>query len=362
MRIILSNSDVGGGIAFNVDKISKELAILDAGNTRAFYLNRSSLFNFCIENIKHDKLKLYATSAKTLYFSIILAILRRLCFKRTVICQIIYHPRFIDPSVSNFRVVLRSAIKNLGLNNVIYYSTECVKASKLESIESLPQERLIGLASIFGDINEVECLPEEYNDFLNKKFRYKISTVGRFVNFKFGYLRGLIEFAKKNRDVGLMIVGYGPLEDDLRALSDNSSNIFFFGEQDIEATKSIIKKSDLYIGMGTTLVDASSINVPSLIAIESATDAISPGFFGCSSNMSFGEFDKEESYKSINEYILNFEPGLSSEFNIYSNKPWVKIDSQEKKTSNINFLNSIIVLFKLILANIARVFSKKDYH
>jgi hypothetical protein len=351
----LSNSDNGGGIAFNVAKLNKEISTLGFKST-AVYLNRTNVKAFYKAVFDEKNIVIYCTSIQTLYWACLLTLCRWFLLKKTKIAQIIYHPRFIDPTISVFRSLLNKLIRKIPLSNIYYYSDECVISSKLEIYSNVNDDRIIGLASVYEDITSKEVdLP-----YLNSS-KLIISTVGRFVDFKIGYLLAIINYVKTKKDLVLYVVGYGPKEDLIKNAAGGADNIFLLGRLGIESTKYVVENSDLYVGMGTTLVDAVSVGTPAIVAIESSSQAITTGYFGMSGGISFGEFNEGVKYSSLIEFLDN---AILNKNNHYyqQSKPWLKLISSHEKLSKVNIVYVLVIVILIPVVSLVRKFEEKDYH
>ncbi|MGL5397407.1 MAG: glycosyltransferase family 4 protein, partial [Shewanella sp.] len=245
---------------------------------------------------------------------------------------------------------------NIPLSNIYYYSDECVIASKLEIYSNVSNDRIIGLASVYEDITskEVEL------SYLNSN-KFIISTVGRFVDFKIGYLLAIINYVKTKKDLVLYVVGYGPKEELIKNAAGSADNIFLLGRLGIESTKYVVENSDLYVGMGTTLVDAVSVGTPAIVAIESSNQAITTGYFGKSGGISFGEFNIGTKYFSLIEFV---DKAVLNKNNIYcqQSKPWLKLISSHERISKINIIYVLALVIFIPIVSLVRKFEAKDYH
>jgi hypothetical protein len=358
-NIFLSNSDNGGGIAFNVFKLAEEFT-LKHRMARVLILNDG--FLKCLRNIiKADgDTYLYSTSAKCLMLSCMAYLFRLTLRKKTFIAQIVYHPRFCDPSVSLFRRMIRAALSILPDSNVYYYCDEAVRASKIKKIEDVNSTNIVGLCSMVNAVEDVS--PPENIRLAIENHSLHICTIGRLVDFKLGSILSLIDYAKQNQSVLLTIIGYGPLESTIIKKVKNQSNILFLGQRTISETKAIIKCCDLYVGMGTTLVDAATLNKKAIVAIESSDKGLTTGFFGEEEGIHYGEYRSGYDYYDLKDFLSRF--AFENKFVKLNNlkSPWTKlIDSQSilKKSTK---LDTIIILFLLSLSMLVRPFTKNDYH
>jgi len=123
-----------------------------------------------------------------------------------------------------------------------------------------------------------------------------ILTVARLVDMK-GYIEGLIaDFSDIAKSVKipcrLVVVGAGPLRHRfIRAArqSGMESKIEFVGSVPYEELAAYYAQAHIYVGMGTTLLEAAAAEVPSVIATAYTKDFVTPGIFGPGSGLGLGE-------------------------------------------------------------------------
>ncbi len=139
-----------------------------------------------------------------------------------------------------------------------------------------------------------------------------------------GYLIGLLEwFSKTKEEIYLDIVTYGPDEGTVKKIinglpADKRNRISLYGKTEYEELDEIIKRSLIYVGMGTTLLDSTERGIIS-IPVEAFTDKlITSGFFTEHYELlgTFGQGkDFEELVRgvlamSIDEYLKHSEYGV----------------------------------------------------
>ncbi|QLQ97468.1 glycosyltransferase [Providencia alcalifaciens] len=362
-HIFLSNSDHAGGIAYNVKKIYLELNKKNI-KCSTLYLNNYKKSDIKKIVFEKDVLVLYCTSTMTLLISCMIFLIRASLLKKTIISQIIYHPRFIDPRVSHFRKILNFSIRNIPQRNIFYYSDECVYSSKIISYDLVDKNNIIGLCSIYNDIKAKEFSIHGVLNNYREKNKKIISTIGRLVDFKIGYIIELIRLAKMRNDFILVIIGFGPEEKKIIELISNSESIFFIGKRSIAESKYLVENSDLYVGMGTTLVDANSLSIPAIVAIESNNQGLTSGFFSSGSSMCFGEYSCTSQYYKLADFLSNILDDNEDIPKATKNKshPWNKIENNIPYLENISFLKVLIIITSIFTSYIFRFFSKNDYH
>ena len=140
-----------------------------------------------------------------------------------------------------------------------------------------------------------------------------------------GYLIGLLEWfaGTEIKEVCLDIVTYGPDEDAIKKMVgqlplDKKNRIRLYGKTDYDELDGIIKNSIVYVGMGTTLLDAAERGIISVPA-EPHTDKLSiSGFFteqydflaAIGGGRDFDELVRDVLAMSIDEYMVNSEAGV----------------------------------------------------
>lgn len=101
----------------------------------------------------------------------------------------------------------------------------------------------------------------------------RIVSVGRLVDFK-AYNLGAVRIVKACRERGIEvswdIYGYGPLETEIKDLAEAmqlSQHVRLKGKLNYANFSTVVAGYDLFIGMGTSVIEAAAIGVPSICAI-----------------------------------------------------------------------------------------------
>lgn len=119
-----------------------------------------------------------------------------------------------------------------------------------------------------------------------------ISTMAR-MDFPFkGYIIGLIDIfseIKKHMDVELWIIGNGQSMDELKEKissldSEVKNNIKLYGYMDYQEAKDTIRKSTVFVGMGTGVLDAASMYIPAFAVLPYTYECKGKGSFGDNPN------------------------------------------------------------------------------
>lgn len=135
-----------------------------------------------------------------------------------------------------------------------------------------------------------------------------ILTVGRFVGFKMHYLRELILYASANPELIVNIVGYGDGDSELRKLASDKKaiNVNFLGMIEYEALIDLYATASCFVGMGTTLVEASSYGTPSVVAIAGLAGNVSYGFFTDQLEYDMGEYRPTKCVTALSDVLDDF--------------------------------------------------------
>lgn len=123
-----------------------------------------------------------------------------------------------------------------------------------------------------------------------------ILTVARLVEMK-GYVEGLIkDFAEIARGskvpCRLLVVGDGPLRPELERTARRTGlghRIEFTGSVPYAELHAYYARAHVYVGMGTTLLEAAAAGVPAIIATAFTARFMTPGLFGQVSGLGLGE-------------------------------------------------------------------------
>jgi glycosyltransferase involved in cell wall biosynthesis len=139
-----------------------------------------------------------------------------------------------------------------------------------------------------------------------------VLTVGRFVGFKMHYLRALMQYALVRPSFNFYFVGDGEGYAELAAyvVSQKLANVFLLGSVDYADLQSLYTKATCYLGMGTTLVEASSFGKPSIVAIAGVPGDVCYGLFVDQGEYDMGEYRATKPMLSISEsldYVLGLD-------------------------------------------------------
>ena len=180
--------------------------------------------------------------------------------------------------------LIKRLLKRIGKNGIIRLKRNgqliCMDEQTIEYTKRYYDLEFFDLPIIRLAIDVVS--PREiivYNEKIN------ILTIAR-ADFPFkGYIVGLIEWFKTSSErTNLNIISYGKDEkvivDKINALDDSVKNrISFVGKTDYNELEKYYQNADIYVGMGTTVLDASLRGIVSIPVQAYTTDLVADKFF-----------------------------------------------------------------------------------
>lgn len=170
--------------------------------------------------------------------------------------------------------------------NIIFMDEMCMEWTEQfyhKEIDN-PKEKIFRIP-----MDDIDWKAEKFDLKLEKrKEGCRILTIAR-ADFPFkGYIKGLIEdfsvLQKKYKNLSLKIISYGPGIDALKswimtAEQNGAKNIELIGETRYDLLEEYYWQAHLYVGMGTTLLDAAKYGVVSVNALLDTYQLESTGFF-----------------------------------------------------------------------------------
>ena len=145
---------------------------------------------------------------------------------------------------------------------------------------------------------------------LSKINRKKIVSVGRLKNFK-GYVVPMIDVIEELHNEGhefeFYIYGHGQMEkyiENYIAERKLGQYVFLMGKLNYEKLYLELEDTFMFVGMGTTIIEASSIGVPSLQAIDSEKRPVTYGFFNQLTGFCIGEIIPELPLINMKDSII----------------------------------------------------------
>lgn len=123
----------------------------------------------------------------------------------------------------------------------------------------------------------------------------KIVSIGRLVSFKMyaaNVIQTISELNREGHRFEYHVYGNGPLLPNLQqqiAALQAERYVTLHGEIPYDQLQKVVSDAGVFIGMGTSLIEAASFGVPSLVAIESVTRPVTYGLFHRTGNHEIGE-------------------------------------------------------------------------
>ena len=253
--------------------------------------------------------------------------------------------------------------KDAVITSGIYHSLEYLWSSRFyfrkvqkEFIRNLPAENLIS-----GNMEMSELLSTEYDQkFINmpilpigidcskysvsypNKYSKKVITVARLVKFK-TYIEHFINIIDSINNLGYdieyHIYGDGEERNKLEELAKSKkSKIFFHGSINYNLLPEVFENTLLFIGGGSTIIEASSSGIPSIIGIESEKELSSYGFFGELDGLSFNRNDLKIKRYSMQKLVEEILKCSDDEYNHICKKHKNKADEFNIENTKIKFL------------------------
>lgn len=278
-----------------------------------------------------------------------------------------FHTRIGKGLTFFFESSLRETILNLYQSNRIFFMDEdCIKATeKYYKINLEKAYKNIIRLPLF--INKPQKIKTKYKGHLN------ILSIARF-DFPFkGYLIGLVkvfaELSKENPDMNLTIIGDGNGMPEIKKVINSleitvQNHIYVKGIVPYEELDDYFSNADIYIGMGTTLLDASNHMIPSLTACYYTYDLLITDFFYKQPNLLTGlpkngniSHSIDLIKKAINMDSAEYENisiksflAFSEMYDINLNMPrFLNITlNNEEMVQNILIMNLILIRRKII--------------
>jgi glycosyltransferase involved in cell wall biosynthesis len=248
-------------------------------------------FLLSILKARNEEYVFFINSIRTLLIAYL--ILFFTVFNKTTIRMIfcVYHPLEFSQKGYLF-YFYRKLVLSIGKNNLFFMDGACYQEhAAVCSIESI---KPIFLPLVMPK------LPTTIERSFNS-VRKNVLTVGRFVGFKLHYLRALLQYACARPSIDFYFVGYGEGESELRLFVEQNQlkNVFFLGMVEYCKLQSYYQKANCYVGMGTTLVEASSVGTPSVVAIAGIPGDVCYGLFVRQTDYDMGEFRANKPIHSL---------------------------------------------------------------
>ena len=323
-----------GGKALNL--LDKRVEIMILGDEYDYYFFPSNMKILSKNNFFSNIDFIYSFGAKVLFLSSLL--IKYLEQKPKIACGIYYPMIFISPNIFSFNRVFGLLFnKYLSHNNKFFMSKEILNLNQ----------------KFFNtDFSNSKVFPLPINNIANKKFnrlpkKYKIVSVGRLVSFKTynNYMIDVIgDLINNGYDVTYDIYGDGPFMNRLVEKVKNKSlqkYITFHGQVNYDQLKEIFSDAYVFIGMGTSVLEASFCSVPSVVALEKISEPFSQGYIYNMPEYNCGEYIQGMKKIKVYDLIVDLISKNDADYNLECKK--TKNYIQKYLIDNVmdNFLNLI---------------------
>lgn len=141
--------------------------------------------------------------------------------------------------------------------------------------------------------------------------RHKLVSIGRLTYFKtyhFHLVNLIAQFRSEGIELKYEVYGYGPQEIELKEHINKlnlQSNVVFKGRLDYDKMADVLSDTFLFVGMGTSLIEASMCGVPAIVALFKNPNPTCYGFFYNLKGYNVGEKDDEQAEISLYDVIKN---------------------------------------------------------
>lgn len=240
----------------------------------------------------------FVNSVRTLLISYFLFILFNFKGIKAKIVFAVYNPwEFCGNGL--WQNSYRSMVMSLGSGNVYFMNGACLQHHQISA-------KNFKFANQFLPLVKPNIQTPDLKE--SSKSVCTVLTVGRFVGFKMHYLRQLVLYAITKPELVFNIVGYGEGDSELKqlAIENDAHNVNFLGMLDYEALAKLYASASCYVGMGTTLVEASSYGTPSIVAIAGLAGNLSYGYFKDQDQYDMGEFRPGKEFCSLSLVLDDF--------------------------------------------------------
>ena len=187
--------------------------------------------------------------------------------------------------------------------------------------------------------------------------RRKIVSIGRLETFK-SYVIPMIDTIEDLNNNGsnfeFYVYGHGPLETFLKnyiAEKKADKYIFLMGKLEYKELFSALVDAFMFVGMGTAIIEASAIGVPSLQGIDNEKGVMTYGFFNKLKGFSLGEVIPELPLVSMKNSII--ELSTKSDFE------YEQICEEHITRANTFNINEVIKDYYKFFFNASNVFEFK---
>lgn len=327
--ILLTETAIDEGIFADTERIEFEHYIYDAQRSKFCNLGAELRFSsneapLVITQFMPEFLKCYTLLKKTKYNVEV----RHLLY--------ILHPHSTFYGPKRLKILARKMIISLLKNRALVFMDEtcieeCVKYYRLPVSMNYPIFRL-------------PIFIKEDTHSKTKNEVFNILSICRY-EFPFkGYLLGLIKtfdiLHKKYENISLTIIGYGPGSFEVDALIQSlpqavKEKLTLLKKVQYNQIHTYIKACDVYVGMGTTVLDAANLNKIVITAVAYQKADLAVGFF-------------HENYKTIGEVYQH-----NNSYPVFKDLIESVINSDNEQFNKMSNMSKVVLTDNYNISNIA---------
>lgn len=207
-------------------------------------------------------------------------------------------------------------------NSFLYMDEECINEANRFYNQQFHISNIYRLACFVDELNLQTIKKRQSNKVFN------VLSISRmafpFKGYQIGLIKSIPEILSKNQSINFTIIGDGPdahiIDEEVAKLSkENQSHVKHIGNVPYKELKNYFNNSNLYIGMGTTLLDAANTGLPSVIATWNSYEPQSIGYFVDHWNNVGGDDNQPDIIKdSFSNLILNISSMTAEEYESFS--------------------------------------------
>ena len=311
LNLFVTDAFGNGGISSNFTVLARNLSnsyivvfrsIIESKDLSDILINVIKI-PLLIQKNKVRDINIFLTSPRCLllYFSLLLL---KPFFTKNINVKpifIVYHPGEFSGN-DFFSKIYRRLILTLPAENIWFMNSACYLKHNAFCHQILDP---FFFNLVFDDVNDNPKILTRNNLSVFNKDRIKvILTVGRLVGFKINGILSLLDYVE-NRNVRLVIIGDGPERQNLMVALDriDSSKYEYLAFVPQFDLKNYYLDADLYFGMGTTLLEASSFDIPCVVSIAGGGKDCCYGWFSDQSDYNVGEFYKGQVIYNLSSFL-----------------------------------------------------------
>lgn len=257
----------------------------------------------------------------------------------------LYHSKefaWADEPVPYFEACNQTALRDMvGSPNTIVFNESVIDIYRARGLD-------LSEASLFplGVVSKINKLAKDADlTGFRETGMLKICSVGRLVAFK-SYNLWMIEVVSALTAAGLVVTydifGTG----DMRGSIENkiadmglSDSVTLRGPMPYDDFDKVVSTFDIFVGSGTAIIQASSIGIPSIVAIEAQNDPVTYGFFGEIAGFSYNEKGLGELYP-VFDLVMRYKSMSNNEKSLLANNHLKKASMFSIEECSKNFSKS----------------------